>query len=101
VRMAGDVEKTASFAEASGVSRQCGRKCSQTIVAPAIAPQSCAAMNGKTREKSWLLRAKPRVTAGLICAPGLPQAMAVNTPHMTASAHPVLMTSQPEFSALD
>src|SRR5271165_3361647 len=45
--------------------------------------------------------ATPRVTAGLICALGLPQAIAVNTPHITAKAHPAVMTSQPEFSALD
>src|SRR5689334_8328492 len=44
---------------------------------------------------------KPRVTAGLICASGLPQAMAAKTPAMTARAHPVVITIQPEFSPAD
>ncbi len=47
----------------------------------------------------------PEVAEGMrwaapVARPGLPQAIAVNTPHMTARAHPVVMTSHPEFSAL-
>src|SRR6516165_3667378 len=45
--------------------------------------------------------ATPNVTAGFRCAPGLPHAIAVNTPHITAKAHPAVITIQPEFSALD
>src|SRR5215471_2476464 len=45
--------------------------------------------------------ATPKVTAGFKCAPGLPHAIAVNTPHITANAHPAVITIQPEFSALD
>src|SRR5271165_6743491 len=45
--------------------------------------------------------ARPRVTAGFRCAPGLPQAIAVKTPEITAIAQPVVMTIQPEFSAFD
>src|ERR1039458_7834915 len=44
--------------------------------------------------------AKARVTAGLMCASGLPQAMAVKTPVITAKAHPAVMASQPVPSAL-
>src|SRR5215470_16727083 len=58
-------------------------------------------MNDATWEKSPLRMAKPRVTAGFKWAPGLPQAMAVNTPLMTAIAQPAVMTIQPEFSAFD
>src|SRR5271154_5980231 len=39
------------------------------------------------------------VTAGFRCAPGLPQAIAVKTPHITAKAHAEVMTIQPAFSA--
>src|ERR1700758_4837734 len=36
-----------------------------------------------------------------MCASGLPQAMAVKTPHITANAQPAVIAIQPEFSALD
>src|ERR1700730_14837607 len=45
LRIAGAVQKQASFAEPSGVSRQCGKYCSHTSVAPAIAPKSCTTKN--------------------------------------------------------
>ena len=41
------------------------------------------------------------VTAGLMCAPGLPQAIAVKIPAITARPHPVVMTIQPEPSPFD
>ena len=41
------------------------------------------------------------VTAGFRNASLLPQAIAVNTPHITAKAHPAVITIQPEFSAFD
>ena len=45
--------------------------------------------------------ARPRVTAGLIWASELPQAMAVKTAAITAKANPVVMTIQPEPYAFD
>ena len=52
-------------------------------------------------EKFPDLIASASVTAGLMCASGLPQAMAVKMPHITANAQPAVITIQPEFSALD
>src|SRR5258705_10133251 len=86
--MAGEVEKHASFRSASGVTAQCGRKFNQTRTEPAIAPNICATTKGATLEKSPVFTATPRVTAGLRCASGLPHAIAVNTPVITAKAHP-------------
>ena len=43
-RMAGDVEKQASFSSGSSVASKCGRKCSHTTDAPTIAPSTCASM---------------------------------------------------------
>src|SRR6185437_3592397 len=55
----------------------------------------------RTREKSPLETAAARVTAGLMLAPGLPKACATITPQSTASAHPVVITIQPESAAYD
>ena len=79
---------------------QCGRKCSHTSTAPAIAPSICAATNGATFEKSPVFTATPSVTAGFRCASGLPHAIAVNTPAITANAHPAVIASHPVPSAL-
>src|SRR5450432_2918710 len=98
--MAGEVEKHASFKSASSVTSQCGRKCSQTRVAPAIAPSICARMKEPTLEKSPLVMANPSVTAGFRCAAELPQAIAVKMPVITANAQPVVIAIQPAPSAL-
>src|ERR1035437_860139 len=98
--IAGDVPKQANFVSGSGVTSQCGRKFSQTNTAPAIAPNNCARAKGASFEKSPVLMATPKVTAGLRCASGLPQAMAVNTPVITAKAHPAVIASHPPPSAL-
>src|SRR6266852_1842848 len=45
--------------------------------------------------------AKPSVTAGLRCASLLPQATAVNTPAITANAHPAVMTIHPPPSPFE
>src|SRR6516162_6415189 len=45
--------------------------------------------------------ANPRVTAGLMKASRLPQAIAVNTPAITANAHPLVITIQPAPSAFE
>src|SRR5258708_16124710 len=45
--------------------------------------------------------AKPSVTAGFKCASLLPQATAVNTPAITANAHPVVMTTHPPPSPFE
>ena len=79
---------------------QCGRKFNQTSTAPAIAPSICATTKGATLEKSPVLTATPSVTAGFRCASGLPHAIAVKTPVITAKAHPVVITIQPAPSAL-
>src|SRR4051812_7295664 len=42
----------------------------------------------------------PMVTAGLRCASALPHAIAVKTPVITAKAHPAVIASHPEPSAL-
>src|SRR5678815_1452417 len=98
--IAGDVLKHASFKSASGVTAQCGRKFNQTSTAPAIAPSICAATYGARFEKSPDLTASPSVTAGLRCASGLPHAIAVNTPVITAKAHPAVIATHPAPSAL-
>jgi hypothetical protein len=46
-------------------------------------------------------RATARVTAGLICAPGLPHAIAVKMPAVTPSPHPVAIPIHPAPSPLD
>src|ERR1035437_3745728 len=98
--IAGEVPKQANFTSGSGVTAQCGRKFNQTNTAPAMAPSNCATAKGARSEKSPVFTAKPRVTAGLRCASGLPQAMAVNTPVITAKAHPAVIATQPAPSAL-
>ena len=65
-----------------------------------MAPANCAALYHATLPKSPELIAAPSVTAGFRW-PSLPKAMAVNTPAITAIAHPVLMTIHPEPSPLD
>src|SRR2546430_4492928 len=45
--------------------------------------------------------ANPRVTAGFRCASLLPHAIAVNTPAITATAHPVEITIHPLPSAFE
>src|SRR5215472_3066146 len=45
--------------------------------------------------------AAAKVTAGLMCASGLPKATAVKMPHNTANAQPVVMTIQPAPSAFE
>ena len=42
----------------------------------------------------------PIVTAGFRCASALPHAIAVNTPVITANAHPAVIASHPAPSAL-
>src|ERR1700674_742370 len=60
-----------------------------------MAPRSCAAMYGRHFSNDPARTAKPRVTAGFKCASLLPQATAVNTPAITANAHPVVMANHP------
>src|SRR5437660_11924666 len=57
--IAGDVQKQARLTSGSGVSRQCGKKCIHTSVAPAKAPASCAAAYGMTLAKlpDWMAKA--------------------------------------------
>src|ERR1035441_7582899 len=100
LQIAGAVQKQARFKSASGVTRQWGRKCSHTRHAPTMAPAICAAMYGPTLLKSPERIAAPRVTAGFRW-PSPPQAIAVNTPAITATAHPVEITIHPAPSALD
>src|ERR1700736_5716266 len=99
-RIAGVLQNTASFAALSGVSLQCGRYTSQTRVAPTNAPKNCAAQNGPTVDQFPDNNADAKVTAGLICAAGLPHATAVQIPATTAIPHAVVITIQPEFSPL-
>src|SRR5580704_4231706 len=54
-----------------------------------------------TFPKSPLRTAIPIVTAGFKCASLLPQAIEVNTPAITANAHPAVITIQPLASAFD
>ncbi len=64
--------------------------------APTISP----AMYHGTRSQGVVpATAKPSVTAGLRCAPVRPPI--AYTPNATASAHPVVMTIQPAFCALE
>src|SRR6266571_6302093 len=91
----------ASFAPRSGVSLQCGRYTSQTRLAPTNAPRNCAAQNMATFDQFFESRATASVIAGLMCAPGLPHATAVQIPATTAIPHAVAITIQPEFSPFD
>src|SRR5215469_14348364 len=100
-RIAGRVQKMSSFATGSGVSCQCGRYTSQTRVAPTNAPRICALQNKPTFDQFFERIATAKVIAGLMCAPGLPQATAVQMPATTARPHAVAITIQPEFSPLD
>src|SRR5260370_34952304 len=100
LRIAGAVQKQASFRPWSGVSFQCGRKWSQTRAAPTKAPAICAIRYGANFANSPDETAKPIVTAGLRSASLLPQAIAVNTPAKNSNAQPLVMTNQPAPSAL-
>src|SRR5215470_12905093 len=100
-RIAGAVQNTPSFALTSGVSFQCGKYCTQTNAAPRIAPSNCALKYGRNFPYFPARTANPSVTAGFRCASLLPQAIAVNTPHITANAHPAVITIHPLFSAFD
>src|SRR5690242_19824257 len=66
------------------------------MVAPSIAPSSCATMYTGTADHSSLpMAASPIVTAGFRCAPlNVPTAY---TASVTANAHPAVMTIQPLF----
>src|SRR5437763_8994223 len=66
-----------------------------------MAPSNCAVKYSGILLKSPVLTATPNVTAGLRCASGLPHAMAVKTPVITASAQPAVITIQPEPSPFD
>src|SRR5215469_11008466 len=66
-----------------------------------MAPSIWAPKYGANFEKFPSRTAKPSVTAGFKCASLLPQAMAVNTPAITANAHPAVITIQPPLSAFD
>src|SRR6267378_6084929 len=101
LRIAGAVQKHASFRPWSGVSFQCGKKCSQTRAAPVKAPAICATRYGANFANSPEETAKPIVTAGFRCASPLPQAIAVNTPAITANAQPLVITIQPAPSAFE
>src|ERR1700740_2665430 len=70
-------------------------------MAPANAPAICATRYGANLAKWPLITAKPMVTAGFRCASLLPQAIAVNTPAITANAQPLAITIQPAPSAFD
>src|SRR3981189_1548245 len=61
----------------------------------------CAPQNQPTFDQSLDRSATVNVIAGLIWAPGLPNAMAVNIAATTANPHPVAITIQPEFSPFD
>src|SRR3982074_2225456 len=54
-----------------------------------------------TFDQSLDKTATVNVIAGLMWAPGLPNAMAVKMPATTAIPHPVVMTIHPEFSPFD
>src|SRR5260370_17386675 len=58
-------------------------------------------MYGRHLQKEPARPAKPSVTAGFKCASLLPQATAVNTPAITANAHPVVMTIHPPPSPFE
>src|SRR5215469_18476340 len=100
-RMAGRVQNMDSFASGSGVSFQWGRYTSQTRIAPTNAPRTCALQNTPTFDQFFERIATAKVIAGLMCAPGLPQATAVHMPATTARPQAVAITIQPEFSPLD
>ena len=63
--------------------------------APTNSPASKAGTSAQSRSPAT---AKPIVTAGLMSPPLY---VAAKTPIITAIAHPVVMTIQPPFSALD
>src|SRR5207244_7166005 len=69
--------------------------------APAIAPSIWAAKYGASFAKFPPRPARPRAPAGFKSASLLPQAIAVNTPAITANAHPAVITIQPPLSAFD
>src|SRR5262250_2846437 len=70
-------------------------------MAPRNAPATCETTYGASFANSPDSTAKPKVTAGLICASGLPHAIATNTPAITANAQPLVMTIQPAPSAFE
>src|SRR5882724_11767102 len=70
-------------------------------MAPAKAPRICAIQKRPTFDQFPDSSATVSVTAGLMWAPGLPKAMAVNIPATTAIPHPVVMAIHPEFSPFD
>src|SRR5919197_4427867 len=69
-------------------------------MAPVMPPSSWATRYGANLEKLPARAANPSVTAGFRCAALDPQAIAVNTPAMTANAQPAVITIQPLPSAL-
>src|SRR5438046_483861 len=60
-RIAGWVQKIASFAALSGVSFQCGKYTSQTRLAPTKAPRNCAVQNRATFDQFFDNKATARV----------------------------------------
>src|SRR3954453_17092811 len=100
LRIAGPVEKQASFSPGSSVSLQWSRYASQTKVAPMNAPTNSPARYSGTSLQSMVPAiANPTVTAGLRWAPlNWPTA---NAAVMTAMPHPQVMTIQPLFSPLE
>src|SRR5262252_4514626 len=70
-------------------------------MAPRKATATCDTTYGASFANSPDSTAKPKVTAGLMCASGLPHAIATNTPAITANAQPLVMTIQPASSAFE
>src|SRR6516225_134251 len=67
-------------------------------MAPRNAPATCETTYGASFANFPDSTAKPKVTAGLMCASGLPHAIATNTPAITANDHP---TGAFSFGALE
>src|SRR5215468_6362074 len=97
-RIAGAVQNTPSFALTSGVSFQCGKYCTQTSVAPTIAPRNCALKYGRNFPYFPARTANPSVTAGFRCAPPPPNPIAQNPPHPTQNPPPPFYPPPPLFS---
>ena len=105
LRIAGPVQKTASFRPGSSVSGQCGRYDSHTRSAPSIAPTNskkivsriCVVVQSFKKPAAQ----RPMVTAGLRCAWPPVTARLVMTPMKTANPHAQVITIHPEFWALD
>ncbi len=105
LRIAGPVQKTASFRPGSSVSLQCARYARYTMTAPIIAPMNSRAIVPRTWVVDQAFKKPPAhnpiVTAGLSCACPPRTARLQTIPMNTANPHAHVMTIHPEFCAFD